>query len=78
MQYLVYIETIMLSLDNFDEIMDKVQADVELAILKEKFWRLQQQRSDATKRYIAKMRENQSGVSEIRKEREPRKADVTT
>ena len=47
----------MLSLENFDEIMDKVQADVELAILKEKFGRLQQQRSDATKRYIAKMRE---------------------
>ena len=47
----------MFSLDNFDEIMNKVEADVELAILKEKFGRLQQQRSDATKRYIAKMRE---------------------
>ena len=47
----------MLSLENFDEIMDKAQADIELAILKEKFGRLQQQRSDATKRYIAKMRE---------------------
>ena len=47
----------LLSLENFDQIMNKLEADVELAILKEKFGRLQQQRSDATKRYIAKMRE---------------------
>ena len=44
-------------LEDFETIMDKVEADVELAILKEKFGRLQQQRTEATKRYITKMRE---------------------
>ena len=44
-------------LEDFETIMDKVEADVELAILKEKFGRLQQQRAEATKRYITKMRE---------------------
>ena len=37
--------------------MDRVEADVELAILREKFGKLQQQRTEATKRYITKMRE---------------------
>ena len=47
----------LLSLENFDEIMDKVQADVELALLKEKFERLREQRRAAVRKYIAKMRE---------------------
>ena len=44
-------------LEDFETIMDRVEADVELAILREKFGRLQQQRTEATKRYITKMRE---------------------
>ena len=44
-------------LEDFETIMDRVEADVELAILREKFGKLQQQRTEATKRYITKMRE---------------------
>ena len=46
----------MLSLKNFDRIMDKVDTDVELALIKEKYERLRAQRSAATKRYIEKKR----------------------
>ena len=46
----------MLSLKNYDQIMDKVETDVELALIKEKYERLREQRSAATKRYIEKMR----------------------
>jgi hypothetical protein len=47
----------MLNFENFDQIMDKLEADVDLALIKEKYERLRGQRSAATKKYIAKMRE---------------------
>ena len=47
----------MLNFENFDQVMDKLEADVDLALIKEKYERLREQRSAATKKYIAKMRE---------------------
>ena len=51
----------MLNFENFDLIMDKLEADVDLALIKEKCERLREQRSAATKKYIAKMRETNPG-----------------
>jgi hypothetical protein len=44
--------------ENFDRIMNKLEADVELAQLKEKMARMVEQRRAAVRKYLKKLREN--------------------
>ena len=44
--------------ENFDQIMNKLEADVELAQLKEKMARMVEQRRAAVRKYLKKLRDN--------------------
>ena len=52
---------------NFDDIMDKAEADVELALLKEKMEQIKERRREAVRKYLKKMRETSESYQEKEK-----------
>ena len=63
-------------LEDVDKVMDKVEAGVELALLKEKFEELQEQRRTAVRKYIENMRQTDPAFRDKERARAKKSYDI--